>query len=163
MIQPAVQLRKVHAQTIWRATITGLVIVFLSVSPAWAAIFCHCASAMASQHVCCQTKASSGVSENKHHNPGHEKKGSHCQSTPASSVTFQVRKSTQYVITCCEVTSPRDAENVEVSFAPTVGAEEPPLLSAAYHQHLSKAPQLIHNLPQQPQRPLYLALSCWLI
>jgi hypothetical protein len=163
MTQPAVQPSKGHAQTIWRATITGLVILFLSIPPAWAATFCHCASAMAAQHVCCQTKASSGVSENKHHNPGHEKKGSHCQSAPASSVDFQVRKSTQYAITCCEATPPREVENAEVSFAPTVGAAEPPLLSAAYHQHLSQAPQSIHNLPRQPQRPLYLALSCWLI
>jgi hypothetical protein len=163
MIQSAVQRRKVHAQTIWRAIVTGLVILFLSVPPAWAAIFCHCASAMASQHVCCQTKASSGVSENSHHSPEREKKASHCQSAPASSVDFQVRKSAQDAITCCEATSPREVENAEVSFAPTVGAEEPPPLSAAYQQRLSQALQIIHNLPRQPQRPLYLALSCWLI
>ncbi len=163
MTQSVVQRKKAHAQPIWRATVTGLLMLLLSVPPVWAAIFCHCATEMASQHVCCQTKASSGVSENSHHNPDHEKTVSQCQFTSASSGDFQVRKSTQYAITCCAATPPREVENAEFSVAPTVGAEEPPLLSAAYHQHLSQAPQLIYNLPRQPQRPLYLALSCWLI
>lgn len=162
MTQLVVQRKKAHARSIWRATVTGLVMLLLSVPPVWAAIFCHCATAMASQHVCCQTKASSSVSENSHHNPDHEKTVSQCQSTSASSGDFQVRKSTQYAITCCEATPPREVENAEVSFAPPVGAEEP-LLSVRYHQHVSQAPQCIHNLPRQPQRPLYLALSCWLI
>ncbi|MBL8207892.1 MAG: hypothetical protein JNM09_26905 [Blastocatellia bacterium] len=66
-------------------------------------------------------------------------------------------------MTCCEATPQRELENAELSPATIIGVEENQPPPAAYYLHVSQAPLFNPKPPRQPQRPLYVALSCWLI
>lgn len=154
---------RIVAATIWRAAITGFVSLFLSVAPAWAAIACNCPPEAESHHVCCRTMKPAKPSDNKHSDHASRKKASHCQTTPSYTANSQVRKSAQPAMTCCEATPQRELKDVELSPTAPMGAEEQQLLPAAYYLHVSQAPLFNPQPPRQPQRPLYLALSCWLI
>lgn len=163
MFQTTVQRGSGFTLTIWQAAVTGLLILFLCVPPTWAAMICNCPPEQESLHACCQTMKSARASENKHQNHTSGKRASHCQTTQMPSANSQVRKSAQYAMTCCEPTPPRELENAELSSAPPMGAEESLPLPVASHQHISQAPPFIHRPLRQTQRPLYIALSCWLI
>jgi len=163
MTQTTKQSGSIVATAIWRAAVTGLLILFLSVPPAWAAMICHCPLEAESQHVCHQTMKPAKLSENKHQNHASRKKAAHCQTSPAQSVNSQVRKSAHPAMTCCEATPQRELEDVELSPTAPMGAEEHQPLPAAYYLHVSPTPLFIPKPPRQPQRPLYVALSCWLI
>lgn len=163
MTQTTRQPRRAVVPAIWRATISGLMILFLCVPPAWAAMICHCPLEAGSLPVCHQTMKSAKLSENKHPNHARRKKASHCQTTPAQSVNSQERESAQAAMTCCEATPQRELENAELSPATLIGAEENQPPPAAYYLRVPQAPLFIPKPPREPQRPLYVALSCWLI
>jgi hypothetical protein len=163
MTQTTIQPGRVVAPTFWRAAITGLVLLFLCVPPAWAAMICHCPPEAGALPVCHQTLKSAKLSDNKPPNHISGKKASHCQPTPSSSVNSPVRKSAQPALTCCEATPQRELEDAELLPATPVGAEEGQPHPTTYQQHVSQAPLFIPKPPREPQRPLYLALSCWLI
>lgn len=161
--QTTVQRGEVFAPTIWRATITRIVILLLCVFPTWAAIICDCQPEMESRHVYCQTKQPTKLSENNHQNHAGSNGALHCKNTQMPSANFQVRKSSQPAMSCCEAFTQRDLKSAELSPIAPIGAEENNPLPADYRKHISKAPPSINNHPLQLQRPLYLALSCWLI
>lgn len=163
MFQTTAQRGGIFILSNWQAAVTGLVILLLCVPPTWAAMICHCPPELESLHVCCQTMKSARPSENKHQDHTSGKSASHCHTPQIPSANSQVRKSAHYAMTCCEATPPRELENAELSSATPIGAEESQPLSITYHQHISQAPPFIHRPPRQTQRPLYMALSCWLI
>ena len=154
MTQIKVQLRTVIARTIWRATITAIVILLLCVPPAWAATICNCQAETGSLHACCLT------SENEQ---ADIEGSSPYKNTQSSSSNFQVRKSSQHAMSCCEASPQSELESAALSPTAPMGAEENNPLPVDYHKHVSKAPPSINNHPLQLQRRLYLALSCWLI
>lgn len=161
MAQTTMRRRGAFDLTLWRAAITGLVI--LCVSPVWAANICDCLPEQEPLHACCQTIKPSSLSENNQQNHGGEKTASHCQTTQSPTASSQVRKSAQHAMTCCEPTPPPKLENIELSPTMLIGAEERQPLPVAYHQHISQAPSFIHKPLRQSQRPLYMVVSCWLI
>lgn len=163
MSQITAQRRGTLAQPIWRAAIIGLVILFLCASPAGATIICNCPPEAISTHVCHQTMKSLKLSENKHQNHTGGKKASHCQTTKSAYTHPQVRKSAQHTMRCCEVTPQRELENAELSPPTPMGAEENYPLPDISYPHEAQAPLSIPEHPREQQRPLYIALSCWLI
>ena len=157
MTQIKVQRRTVIARTIWRATITAIVILLLCVPPAWAATICNCQAETGSLHACCLT------SENEQ---AGGKASTPCKNTQSSSSNSQVRKSSQHgqhAMSCCETSPLGELENAALSPTAPMGAEENNPLPVDYHKRISKVPPSINKPPRQQQRPLYLALSCWLI
>lgn len=161
MIQSKAQQRMKNSRTVWQAVITVLVSLLLVMPPAWAAAICHCPPE--TRHVCCQTKQSDKLSENKHEKQAYLARALHCKKTPSPRTNLQVGKSSQYTMSCCEETPQRKAENAEFTASVTIGVEEnspPPMYS---YREILTAPSFIPNQPRQQQRPLYLALSCWLI
>ncbi len=157
MMQIKIQRGIVIARTIWRATITAIGILLLCVPPAWAATICNCQAETGSLHACCLT------SENEQ---ADIEVSSHCKTTPSSSSNSQVRKSSQHgqhAMSCCEASPQSELESAALSPTAPMGAEENNPLPVDYRKHISKAPPSINNHPLQPQRPLYLALSSWLI
>lgn len=163
MTQTTVQRGEVFAPTIWRAAITRMVILLLCVSPTWAAIICNCQPEMESRHVCCQTMQPAKLSENKHQNHADSKGFLQCKNTQSPSSNSQVRKSSQHAMNCCEAFPQRDLKSAELSPIAPMGVEVNNPLPVDYRKHIPKAPPSINQPPRQPQRPLYLALSCWLI
>jgi hypothetical protein len=153
MIRTTVQRGIAFAQ-IGRAAITAMVILLLCVPPAWAATLCNCQAEIGSLHACCL------ASENGR---AEIKVSAHCQNTQSSSSNFQVQKSSQPAVSCCEASPQRELENAELSLAVTIAAEANSPLPIDCRKHLPQAPPSINKLPRQSQRPLYLAFSCWLI
>ncbi len=147
----------------WRPVIAAIVILLLGLPPAWAAVLCHCSSEVAAPHACFQTPPSDSLTEHEHPNWAGRHRSLPCEMTPSSSANSQGWKPSQRTTTCCDATPPRELEQAEVSLATPMGVEEERLLPPTYRQPLSQASAFIPKLPRQPQRPLYLALSCWLI
>ena len=157
MIQTKAQRGREFARSIWRAAITTIVILLLCVPPAWAATICDCQAETRSRHGCCLT------SDNECQNQASIEVSSHCKNTQPSRSNFQVRKSSQHAMSCCEASPLTESENAKCTAAVTVAAEENNPPPVHYQRQILAAPSFIKNHPRQPQRPLYLALSCWLI
>lgn len=153
MIETKAQRGIICAPTIWQAAITAIMILLLCVPPAWAATICNCEAATGSLHACCQAAE----------NEADMVASSPCKTTPSSVVNSLVRKSSPPAMSCCEAPPQRELEEAGLLPTVTIAAEEnypPPV-------HVHKQNPLTHsvknNSPRQQQRPLYLALSCWLI
>ena len=157
MTQIKVQRETVIARTIWRATITAMVLLLFCMPPAWAATICNCQAETGSLHACCLTSENAQAGG---------KGSSPCKNTQSLSSNSKVRKSSQHeqrAMNCCEASPQSDLESAALSSTAPMGAKENHPLPVSYRKHISQAPPSINKLPRQPQRPLYLALSCWLI
>ena len=118
MTQTTTKRKAIFAPTIWRATITRIVILLLCVPTTWAAIICNCQPEMESRHVCCHTKQAAKLSETKHQNHAGDKASLPCKNTQSPSSNSQMRKSSQHAqhaMNCCEASPQSDLENAQTA------------------------------------------------
>ncbi|HEX4949891.1 MAG TPA: hypothetical protein VFZ34_24710 [Blastocatellia bacterium] len=143
----------------WQTVLAVIVILLLCAPPGEAAIICYCPPNAAAHQACHQPSQSAA----KERHQASENAASHCQTPQASVTDAQVRESSHHVMKCCEEAAPGAWQNAELSPVATVAAEAQHPLSTHDPRHNLFAPPCLKHHPRQPQRPLYLTFSCWLI
>jgi hypothetical protein len=156
VVQTSAQRRRVFARSSGQAAITTMILLLLCAPSVWATIICNCSPVTTSSHACCQTMQMAQVSENKHQNQAGTQSASHCKNT-------QLRKISQHWMSCCEASAQSELESAEFLPTVTLAVEENNLTATRYYRQIPEAPPFRNNHPREPQRALYLALSCWLI